>query len=54
MHIYSFGASIGVPMGRLDVAYQITRFKYYDAYMYVSPYNSERSNSILFGYTLSL
>ena len=53
-HIYSFGASIGVPFGNLDVAYQITRFKYYDAFMYVGPYNTVHTNKVQFGYTLNL
>jgi long-subunit fatty acid transport protein len=53
-HIYSFGASIGVPFGNLDVAYQITRFKYYDAFMYGVPNNTVHTNKILFGYTFTL
>ncbi len=53
-HIYCFGASIGVPFGNLDVAYQITRFKYYDAFMYGVPNNSVRTKKILFGYTMNL
>jgi hypothetical protein len=53
-HIYSFGASIGVPFGNLDVAYQITRFKYYDAFMYGVPNNSVRTTKMLFGYTFIL
>lgn len=53
-HIYSFGASIGVPYGNIDIAYLISRYKYTDAYMYVNPFNSTQTSKILFGYTISL
>lgn len=53
-HIYSVGLSVDVPLGVIDVAYQISRFKYYDAYMIVQPFNVINSNQIMFGYTLTL
>ena len=53
-HIYSVGLSVDVPLGVIDVVYQISRFKYYDAYMTVQPFNVINSNQIMFGYTLTL
>jgi len=53
-HIYSFGASVQVPHGTVDLAYLITRYRYYDAYMYVNPFNSIQTSKILFGYTFCL
>lgn len=46
---FSLGASLSTRYARLDIAYEVSRLKYYDAYFSNTNYAFERSERLLFG-----
>jgi len=52
--LFSLGLSVGLIMGRLDIAYQFGNLKYYDQYFSNTNYVFERFNNLMFGYTIML
>ncbi len=50
---YTFGVSVDVVYGRLDVSYELRRLKYYDSYYSNTNYNLITNNNLLFGYSIS-
>lgn len=48
---YSFGASLNLFFGRIDLAYELRILKYYDSYFSNTNYAFEKSSNLLFGYT---
>jgi opacity protein-like surface antigen len=50
---YSFGLSVDVLCGRIDVAYEWKQLKFYDSYYSNTNYQMEISNNISLGYTYS-
>ncbi len=51
---YNFGVSISTFLGRVDVAYEYRRLKYYDSYFSNTNYAFESNSSIMVGFTYSL
>jgi len=51
---YTFGASLDLPYGRLDLAYEYKIMKYYDSYFSNTNYVTETFNNFSIGYTLTL
>lgn len=53
--IYTLGASIQLQQwGRLDIAYQMKRLKYYDSYFSNTNYVYESGNNVMVGYTFTM
>ncbi|MDR3610376.1 MAG: hypothetical protein P4L27_07440 [Ignavibacteriaceae bacterium] len=50
---YSFGLSVSVLYGRIDVAYEWKQLKFYDSYYSNTNYQMEISNNISLGYSYS-
>ncbi len=50
---YTFGASVNILYGRIDIAYEIRNLKYYDSYYSNTNYNLITYNNLMFGYTFN-
>jgi hypothetical protein len=50
---YTAGISLNLFLGRIDLAYEIRRLKYYDSYFSNTNYVYETYNNLLIGFTYS-
>lgn len=51
---YNFGLSVNTFLGRVDLAYEYRKMKYYDSYYSNANYNFESNSTLMIGFTYSL